>query len=104
MYYSENFFNSQEEVLHYYYRYYGIINDCVVLVTYGSGEDFSISINIAGYTFTFPSNYAFEVYYNNDILSVAQAYDSGLLNDENIQMLLERHMLFEEIYNNYKQN
>ena len=103
-YYSELFFNKYEEVLQYHHRYYGILNDCVVLLTYGGGEDFPVTVEIAEYTFLFPSNYKFEAFVNGEFITIFQAYEMGLLNKSDIKKLHERHLLFEESYKNYKQD
>ena len=100
--YSEQFFNAYEEILQYHYRYYGIINDCVILVTYGSGEEFPVILEIAGYTFTFPVNYKFEVFTDNGFITVVEAYESGLLKKSDIQKLYERHLIFDECHREYE--
>ena len=104
LYYSELFFNKDEEVLQYHHRYYGIFNDCVVLVTYGGGEEFPVTLEVAGYAFSFPSNYKFEAFINGEFITILQAYETGLLKKSDIQKLHERHLIFEECYKNYKQD
>ena len=103
-YYCKNFFNSEEEILHYHYRYYGIINDCVILLTYGAGESMPLVVEIAGYQFVLPQNYEFEVYYKDQIITISQAYADGILNTTDIRTIFDRHTLFEEIYKKYTQN
>ena len=100
--YSEQFFNADEEILQYHYRYYGIINDCVVLVTYGSGEEFPVELEIAGYTFVFPMNYGFEAFTDGKFITAAEAYATGLLNKDDIQKLYERHSIFNECHQEYE--
>ncbi len=77
-------------------RYYGKINECVILVSVGMAA-VEVEYEIAGYTISF-SNYA-TIYVVKDekIIELPEAYDLGYLTDDHIGLISERN----DAYNLY---
>ena len=75
-------------------RYYGKINDCVILASEGAEAVFW-SIDIAGYKFEFSNSAIIYVIKDNVIYDIKEAYDLGYLTDEQIALLAERHEVYE---------
>ncbi|MBQ4141508.1 MAG: hypothetical protein IJD70_09245 [Clostridia bacterium] len=90
------FFNEQ-----YYHnsRYYGTINDCVILVSVGMAAVMT-EYKIAGYTISFSNSASIYVIKDDAILRLEEAYDLGYLTDDNIALISERH----NDYNSYLKN
>ena len=84
------FFNEQ------YYndsRYYGKINDCVILVSVGMATMTS-TYEIAGHTISF-SNYAvIYVVKDGNLIELQEAYDLEYLTDDNIGLISERNAAY----------
>lgn len=86
------FFN---EMYYGSYRYYGKINDCVILVCVGADTLYWI-IDVAGYKFAFPSSSTIYVIKDNVIYDIKEAYDLGYLTNEQIGLLAERHEVYQK--------
>ena len=87
-------------------RYYGKINDCVILVSVGMASVTS-TYEIAGHIISF-QNYA-ELFVINDekIITLQEAYDLGYLTNDNIGLISERNDAYNLYLNSYlkeKQN
>ena len=79
------FFN--EKYFHHY-KYYGIVNGYAVLVLDRTILDY-VEYEMAGYTFAYAISDMF-VYLDGNLQHVKDAYDSGLLSDEDIKKIYER--------------
>ncbi len=77
-------------------RYYGKINDCVILVSVGMAAVMT-EYEIAGYTISFSNSAEINVINDDAILSLKEAYDLGYLTDDNIGLISERN----DAYNLY---
>jgi len=88
-----NFFNDK-----YYWdsRYYGKINDCVVLVSVGMAAVMH-KYEIAGYTISFSNSAVIYVVKDNMLFELEEAYDMGYLTDDHIGLISERN----DAYNLY---
>ena len=87
-----SFFN---ELYYYDSRYYGKINDCVILASVGMDTLYWI-IDVAGYKFAFPSSSTIYVIKDNVIYDIKEAYDLGYLTNEQIGLLAERHEAYQK--------
>ena len=76
-------------------RYYGKINDCVILASVGMDCLYWI-IDVAGYKFAFPSSSTIYVIKDNVIYDIKEAYDLGYLTNEQIGILAERHEVYQK--------
>ncbi len=76
-------------------RYYGKINDCVILASVGADTLYWI-IDVAGYKFAFPSSSTIYVIKDNVIYDIKEAYDLGYLTNEQIGLLAERHEAYQK--------
>ena len=76
-------------------RYYGKINDCVILASVGMDTLYWI-IDVAGYKFAFPSSSTIYVIKDNVIYDIKEAYDLGYLTNEQIGLLAERHEAYQK--------
>ena len=85
------FFNEQ-----YYHnsRYYGTINDCVILVSVGMAAVMT-EYKIAGYTMSFCTSAEISVIKDDAVLRLEEAYDLGYLTDDNIALISKRHNAYE---------
>ena len=101
------FFN--EKYFHHY-KYYGIVNGYAVLVLDRTILDY-VEYEMAGYTFAYAIGDMF-VYLDGNLQYLKDAYDSGLLTDEDIKKIYERDIEYRkfrkvweaERYEQYKSN
>ena len=82
---THKFFNEKEL---YYHKYLGVINDCVVLAVEGNIAVYD-EFELAGYIFPC-SPFNLTVYVNGEIRMLDDAYEDGLLNDDDIRKVHER--------------
>ena len=82
-----SFFN---ELYYYDSRYYGKINDCIILVSVGMAA-VKTEYNIAGHTISFNASAVIYVVKDEKLIELREAYDLGYLTDDNIGLISERN-------------
>ena len=92
------YFNKENEAFN---RYYGAFGDSVVLVNVSMMHAIT-QFELAGYNFYFPTATDINVYNNGRMISLIQAYNEGLLTDEDIGVIYKRHDLYEDYLKNRK--
>ena len=71
-------------------RYYGKINDCIILVSVGMATVVT-DYNIAGHTISFNASAVIYVVKDEKLIELREAYDLGYLTDDKIGLISERN-------------
>ncbi len=84
----------------FYSPYYGTFNDCLVLACIPPQSTGGRVIEIAGYKWDYPhlaEVYAYSIT-DKELCNIEDAYDKGWLRDEDIGVIAERHVVYEDYY------
>ncbi|MBO5702578.1 MAG: hypothetical protein J6S71_09070 [Clostridia bacterium] len=81
-------------------RYYGKINDCIILVSVGMATVVT-DYNIAGHTISFSNSAVIYVVKDDKLLELYEAYDLGYLTDDNIGLISERNDAYDVYLDSY---
>lgn len=82
-------------------RYYGKINDCIILVSVGMATVVT-DYNIAGHTISFSNSAVIYVVKDDKLLELDEAYDLGYLTDDNIGLISERNDAYNAYLDSYR--
>ena len=82
-------------------RYYGKINDCIILVSVGMATVVT-DYNIAGHTISFSNSAVIYVVKDDMLLELDEAYDLGYLTDDNIGLISERNDAYNVYLDSYR--
>lgn len=71
-------------------RCYGTYGECVVLFEATQLPIFS-KVTVAGHAFSMPTSFTLAVFYDNQLIDLADAYEEGLLTEEQIAQIVSIH-------------
>ena len=76
--------------------YYGVFGESVIVARMGNLTDEVEPTTVAGYSWHYPYATEVYVYTDGDFCNIYQAYEKGLLDNEDIKTIFERHCKWEE--------
>ena len=85
------------------YKYYGMFNNCAVLVIEGS-LSIETEYKLAGYVFGFGNSANMYAYKDGKMYDLSDAFDMGLLSDSDIENVYARHTKYWEFEKEWKKS
>lgn len=86
------------------YRYYGIVEDYVVLIIYNADMGPYGNSKIGDSSFEFPYGGDMLLYKNGEFFKLRSVFDEGLISNEQVAIIADRHRKYEAGYNKWLQN
>lgn len=86
------------------FRYYGIIEDYVVLIKYNADMGAYGNSEIGDSQFEFPYGGQMYLYKDGEFLLLRSVFDEGLISNEQVAIIADRHRKYEVGYNEWLQN
>ena len=94
--------NGTNKPLAWYYRYYGMIGDYVVLSTYiDSGFAPYGGFTVGGYEFAYPNGGTIYLYKDGVFALFANAYNMGLITQDQVALVHGRYTAYESVFNKW---
>lgn len=94
---------NEQEYLRYLTRCYGIYNDAIVYFIHNA-NDIIAEFEICGYTFFYPTDCEYKVYYNENIYDLYSdweaLYSNNILDEDDIEKIHYYHTNWEERFRN----
>jgi hypothetical protein len=96
--------NGTNSPLIWYYRYYGMIGDYVVLSTYiDAGFAPYGGFTVGGYEFDYPNGGTIYLYKEGMFDSFEKAYNEGIITTDQVALIHDRYQKYESVYREWYQ-